>query len=1709
MADNPKQQLWQTLSDAKYYTKSYEEFEKQFSSEESIGALYKTLNDAKYYTKSAEDFKSQFFFSKDEATSDASKTPSAPSAPSGAEAKIKELTVRASELARKGDQQEVAKIKQEIVALKSAAKPTPVYEKSGVEKPKTDWRAEGQKMMGREIEGLEQKSDVTDVRINKPIEVQKQETRTYNAEQKKKAEEEKKIQEQISTGVKETYNKQAEYLGVKAVGDDKPSTWEMRQMYEQSIDQAQKYLNVIPESRSSMPINDVLATRKKIDMMPSGTDEEVRAQLRATAENDKDLERAYQDMENRALEYWKVYDPGKYETYTERMAAIKDKVGDIPMYDFNWEEDSPSFIDIMMNIGPVTAAKLAQDRQTKLSSEDKRFLEQFRIESLQLQQNADNYRAKRLTENYDFKSYSKDAASIQESLTGVMKQIKEAESQYRLEENKIVSQHDKYNAQMKAFNDKVSVAEKTLESYLDANGNIKDENKLDEYNELYRQYEALINEANTLQENRPAIYNDEGYIITPATTPKMKQLYDQYNTLMEQYNKTGEKYGITPEVTSELNSAISNLENSKASLAYAQKYQETQSDRMTAKYFQEEKFRIMNEGNAFEKSFVVAKDIATGVANTVLPILEAPKAVSDMLGFEKEYGWADGLADVTQEIQTKVNERTSYGDIKVPSWMTTVQDLSQGVGSSLGFAIGGGVAGVAGRAVGATAKSINAFQKSAVFNQVFLGGLNDNYQAAKLAGLSDAEAFAASTFQSGTEAVGELLVPDYKIFKEANRVGFYSSVKNLGITKGVKNWAPSYTKNLAENFVKEGVEEGTSEIITKGSASAINTLADMKVYEDDIKSSDLADVFTNGGAVGMIMEGLRSGKKYKNYNNHPITNSATRWYAEMSEAEREEMKMGMSVEDVNALNEAEKGSAAFTIAEDMKMIPQYAAMNEGEKDELFALLLEKKTVAEKYRGIGLGGTEVEKREIESLDAAIKEKFMAVDQRREAELQSEMARQREDIQEFGVSLRVPEVKTAEEVMSKGEFLDDNVAANADKGLSKMIDEVIEREDLTDDEKVQLAQVLEDRRQKINSYEYRSKNEVVTSTQTRPSGVVEKARAANERAERPVAAAASKEKPVPVALNGVKGKVQMSDSTMVDNMGDAIPEGYYVFVPDSSTGAGGRMGAVVIGSVEDVDSGSTFEGVENNPAWSPENNMVANFTTPDGQTLSILDDDLSADVGIKQKEDVVGAAPQALFDVVFEEVTTELGIKEKPYLKDDTKNQEGLPSSQRAGQAPVEAGPIQGTGTEEVTPSGVVQEQEVDFDGAPELTPDESESMRAEYDNAMSQVLEVDDTLSPEDTDLATSFVQQGATPQEAVQMVRDEKESISAASEPVVQEVQEEVTPQPDTDLAGRVFSMSFPFEYTRSRAMELKERAANNPTLKRALRNLDKAADSFAKTFGSKIPVYVFDTQQEMLDALQGTGEHTNLTNGVFLKGDDGEIVGVYMNAESQDFTVGSHEFVHGVMSQFFNDNPEMFNKWRQAVLKNFGGSDIKRLKEWAESNYNKDSSAEEFITQLTAELADVNKQLTLPKSFVNSIKDLFNNIWEGITGSPLFSERATEKDVVAFINDMAKGLSTGQAMSTKAAERLAGREAKAATKKKAKNSKAVVAARAEANIGQINQINAANSLSKDPDNKELADQIKQQVFDSNPTLEFVMNNFNKIEKALVNEGKLKVNCEL
>lgn len=57
----PKQKLWQSLNNSGFYTKSYDEFDKQFSTPDKISKLYTTLNQSGYYTKGADDFNNQFF----------------------------------------------------------------------------------------------------------------------------------------------------------------------------------------------------------------------------------------------------------------------------------------------------------------------------------------------------------------------------------------------------------------------------------------------------------------------------------------------------------------------------------------------------------------------------------------------------------------------------------------------------------------------------------------------------------------------------------------------------------------------------------------------------------------------------------------------------------------------------------------------------------------------------------------------------------------------------------------------------------------------------------------------------------------------------------------------------------------------------------------------------------------------------------------------------------------------------------------------------------------------------------------------------------------------------------------------------------------------------------------------------------------------------------------------------------------------------------------------------------------------------------------------------------------------------------------------------------------------------------------------------------------------------------------------------------------
>lgn len=57
----PKYKLWKALNSSDYYTKSYDEFNRQFSTPEAINKLHDKLTHANYYTKSYDEFNKQFF----------------------------------------------------------------------------------------------------------------------------------------------------------------------------------------------------------------------------------------------------------------------------------------------------------------------------------------------------------------------------------------------------------------------------------------------------------------------------------------------------------------------------------------------------------------------------------------------------------------------------------------------------------------------------------------------------------------------------------------------------------------------------------------------------------------------------------------------------------------------------------------------------------------------------------------------------------------------------------------------------------------------------------------------------------------------------------------------------------------------------------------------------------------------------------------------------------------------------------------------------------------------------------------------------------------------------------------------------------------------------------------------------------------------------------------------------------------------------------------------------------------------------------------------------------------------------------------------------------------------------------------------------------------------------------------------------------------
>lgn len=107
-----------------------------------------------------------------------------------------------------------------------------------------------------------------------------------------------------------------------------------------------------------------------------------------------------------------------------------------------------------------------------------------------------------------------------------------------------------------------------------------------------------------------------------------------------------------------------------------------------------------------------------------------------------------------------------------------------------------------------------------------------------------------------------------------------------------------------------------------------------------------------------------------------------------------------------------------------------------------------------------------------------------------------------------------------------------------------------------------------------------------------------------------------------------------------------------------------------------------------------------------------------------------------------------------IQGDTQNVTGVPSPVREGQTIEQTQPIEGTGAEAISPSGILEKQEIDFENAPQLTPEQETAHGAEFDAALSQVKEAAPDLSEDDSDYAAFLVQNDVPIGEAIEYTRN-------------------------------------------------------------------------------------------------------------------------------------------------------------------------------------------------------------------------------------------------------------------------------------------------------------------------------------------------------------------
>jgi hypothetical protein len=1531
----------------------------------------------------------------------------------------------------------------------------------------------------------------------------------------------------------------------------------MRDMHSKKMQEVAEYQKYAPNAFKNINLDELLLESKK---KGGGLISELRAE--------GNVDRAFRTLESDFMMYLNGTNPSRYSQYKSRMDEI----------------------DYKRNNGQ------------QLSYEEEDFASSFTKEALQFRQLSDLKAARDIESTMDMRTFQLDGQRMLYDMKNVEKQIKDQSKLLNISGDENIVKYNKYKDEMTPIGQGLQNIEAQLKPFMAQDGSMRQDLNPTEAvkaQELIDQYNIASEKAKEVQSRYSSIFDENGNLVPGVNSKKLQGLYEQYNTLTKDYDKVQQTTGVTEDKLNSLNNTYTSLGQSKLAYEFIDKdYWRSNIQKDFYEKSKAERNRIAKEGTYSEKAGVLFDTMGSALATSVFSIAQAPKVTLEALGGAGSNAAVEVFAERLYDFSTDLNTIFSESGTSITEGSSAFKFMNktaEAFGSYATSILFGGVGGLAVKGLSGGAKMMKAAQVTSGFMQGYLMSQGDAYRQALKSGMSEQEAGVVANMVGVMSGIGESLFNEIDVFNPAQRYSLGSLIREKGFEDGVTAWAPQYVKSIFNEAAPEFLEESASEVLNQAVNNAVNGVVGREVLHAGWNMSAVVESGISGSLPPAFLGVMKFGTKYRTPQEQATLRNMGENGADIQVAWA---NSGATVEEMKDLGELTK------LANELNNIPSYAELTGDNKDRVFNLIQLKNSIVDARKETGL--LPLDKEDIESIDKEIMSIYEQdkIIKETAAQPAPEPTDVGTDVMSGLVTTVYPTVGKVETMMEGEEFVNDKDIATAEDNLYTLLDDIDKREDLTDQQKLSMSRVIEERIQKIENYEYRSKTKSSTATQARAAGTIEKARAANERAANPVRTAAAEG--IPVAYNGMKGTMKMSDGKMVDNVGDTIPEGNYVFVPEGTNNRAGRKGAVVVGSQEDIDSNAEFVNTESNPSWAPDQNNVANMKLPNGDTLSIMDDDLSVDVGLKAAEQTIGLAPQAMFDTVFEEVSKEFNV-EQPYLKsDDQKNKQGVSGGVGGQQTTVQNQPDQGTGTETTTPSGVVQgTQEVDFDGAPAITIEEETDNAAAYDDAMMSVIEFDDTLEGDDLDTATAFVQMGATPEEAVGMIREEKEAIEQASKgaefnpksskKVAALVQKkasfatvvkqggkkyvvvglklatsrknktagrdnysfasyelnENTPSNIVEILEKQAKENFkniypdfsdsdvikpiatteaftipkaaekqqpvaetattkPGEYTPSRKTELKDKYKGQPKAA-VLEYLDKAARAFRKTFGKDTPVFVFETAREMHDALVAQGRNEDFNpkeGGAFAYDEDGNVYGIYINMENADAAVAPHEFVHNVLLEVFGQDPEVYAKFRDKVLEMFEGSTIDRLKKWAEENYNKESSPEEFITELTAQLAVTDKELELPTTLVDKFKDIVNSVFRSVSGMNVFSDRATKKDVVEFINAMASGLAAGRAIDLQAGKRLAKERAKELAKSRPV-SKAKVREQSRRSASQIAGVDAAQASAMSVDDRIMAGRLRDQIAATNPDLDFIIDNFDKIEKAMVKEGKLKVNCEL